>query len=96
MRPAAGFFCASIIAGGLLGYLAARIRLSSSPLQGRRWVAALGTMAGLTVGVVVSVGLALASAVFHNSPDSGGRWELLGPTILILLFVFVGFALRRD
>lgn len=96
MHPHLGLFWISAVVGGLLGYVAARIRLSNSPLQGRRWVAALGAVAGLIAGVVVSVALALAWSVVNYSVDGKAGWELLGPTMLILLLLFVGFAIRRD
>ena len=90
-----GLFWISAVVGGLLGYIAARIRLSNSPLQGRRWVPALGTAAGLIAGVVVSVALALGWTVFNYSVGGQAGWELLGPTMLILLLLFLGFAVRR-
>ncbi len=96
MRPHPGFFWIGAAVGALLGYAAARIRLVNSPLQGRRWVAALGTVAGLIVGVSVSVASALAWALVDDSLDGRGQWDLLGPTILILLLLFVGFAVRRN
>ncbi len=85
----------SLAVGGLLGFVTARIRLSSSPLEGRRWVMVLGTVAGLLLGGVVFLGLALATALLDYSTAGRDSWQLLGPTLLILLFLFVGFSFRR-
>jgi hypothetical protein len=88
-------FWISLLAGGILGLVAARIRLMNSPLQGKRWVVVLACTAGSLVGAVVFLSLALASAVWDHPADRAGSWELMGPTLLILLFLFVGFSLRR-
>ncbi|KPJ93512.1 MAG: hypothetical protein AMS18_05595 [Gemmatimonas sp. SG8_17] len=95
MHPHTGVFWASLLGGGVLGFTAAAVRLSSSPLEGRRWVMVLGTIAGLILGGVVFFGLALAGALLGYSTDRTDSWVLLGPALLILLFLFVGFALRR-
>ena len=55
----------------------------------------MGTIAGLILGGVVFFGLALAGALLGYSTDRTDSWVLLGPALLILLFLFVGFALRR-
>jgi hypothetical protein len=94
MHPFTGQLWIGLAVGSLLGFVAARIRLSSSPLEGRRWVVVLGTVAGLVVSGVVFLGLALATALLDYSTDGTDSWELLGPTLLILLFLFVGFAFR--
>ena len=96
MHPFTGDFWLSLIVGSILGLAAARIRLSNSPLQGRRWVVVLGSAAGGIVGAVVFLGLALATAVFDYFLEQQNRWELVGPTLLIILFLFVGFSLRRE
>ncbi len=95
MHPYTGVFWTSLIIGGILGFAAARIRLSNSPLEGRRWVVVLGIAAGGVLGIVVSLGLALVAALLDHSFDRRGTWDLLGPVLLILLFLFVGFSLRR-
>jgi hypothetical protein len=95
MRAFTVDFWISLIVGSALGLAAARIRLSNSPLQGRRWVEVLGCAAGGIVGAVVFLGLSLTAAVFDYSLEQPNNWELLGPTALIMLFLFVGFSLRR-
>jgi hypothetical protein len=55
----------------------------------------LGTVAGLLLGGVVFLGLALATALLDYSTAGRDSWQLLGPTLLILLFLFVGFSFRR-
>ncbi len=47
------------------------------------------------MGAVVFLGLSLTAAVFDYSLEQPNNWELLGPTALIMLFLFVGFSLRR-
>jgi hypothetical protein len=95
MHPFTLDFWIALIVGSVLGLAAARIRLSDSPLQGRRWVIVLGSVAGGIAGAVVFLGLGLATAVFDYSLEQLNNWELLGPTLLIMLFLFVGFSLRR-
>lgn len=89
-------FWISLFVGGALGLAAARIRLSNSPLQGRRWVEVLGSAAGAIMGAVVFLGLSLTAAIFDYSLGQPNDWGLLGSTLLIMLFLFVGFSLRRD
>ena len=96
MHPFTGDFWISLIVGSILGLVATRIRLSNSPLQGRRWVVVLGSAAGGIVGAVVFLGLSLTTAVFDYSLEQPNDWELLGPALLIMLFLFVGFSLRRE
>ena len=56
----------------------------------------LGSAAGGIVGAVVFLGLSLTTAVFAYSLEQPNDWELLGPALLIMLFLFVGFSLRRE
>ena len=95
MRPFTVEFWTSLIGGCVLGLVAARIRLSNSPLQGRRCVEVLGSAAGVVMGAVVFLGLSLATAIFDYSLEQPNDWSLLGPTLLIMLFLFVGFSIRR-
>ncbi len=95
LRPYPGAFWLSFVVGIVLGFVAARVRLSSSPLEGKRWVMLLGAVAGGIVGAIVFLGLALSAAVLDFYFGPMGDWAILGPTLLILLALFAAFALRR-
>ena len=82
--------------GAALGAIAARIRAPGTPLEGRLWVIALGAVAGAVLGAVVSLTVALGAALLDYVAGGARRWELFGPTLLVLLALFLVFALRRS
>jgi hypothetical protein len=83
----------SVAFGMVLGAIAARIRLSRSPLERHRWLIALGAAAGAIMGATVVYTVALGAVLIAGAP--GSPTSLLGPTFLVLLLLFVGFSVRR-
>jgi hypothetical protein len=85
----------SVAFGTVLGVIAARIRLASSPLERHRWLMLLGATAGAILAVTVVYALALGAALMDLAAGRTDTWDLLGPTLLVLLLLFVGFVVRR-
>jgi hypothetical protein len=84
---------ASVALGTALGAIAARLRLSQSPLERHRWLIALGAAAGAITATAVVFAVALGAVLIEGGPRSTA--SLLGPTCLVLLLLFVGFGVRR-
>ena len=81
--------------GSVLGAIAAVVRSRATPLEGKRWVVALGGATGAIVGAVVFLGVATLAAVFDQFSDRSNSRELFVPAFLTLVILFAFFVLRR-
>ena len=81
--------------GSVLGAIAAVVRSRATPLEGKRWVVALGGVTGAIVGAVVFLSVATLATMFDYFSDRSNSRELFVPAFLTLLILFVFFVLRR-
>lgn len=81
--------------GSVLGAIAAIVRSRATPLEGKRWVVALGGATGAIVSAVVFLGIATMATVFDHFSDRSNSRELFVPAFLTLVILFAFFVLRR-
>ncbi len=81
--------------GSVLGAVAAVVRSRTTPLEGKRWVVALGGVTGAIVGAAVFLGVAILAVMFDHFSDRSNSRELFVPAFLTLVILFAIFVLRR-
>ena len=83
------------VMGSVLGAIAAVVRSRTTPLEGKRWVVALGGATGAIVGTVVFLGVTTLAVMFDHFSDRSNSRELFVPAFLTLVTLFAFFVLRR-
>ncbi len=81
--------------GSVLGAIAAVVRSRTTPLEGKRWVVALGGVTGAIVGAVVFLGVATLAVMFDHLSGGSNSQEFFVPAFLTLVILFAFFILRR-
>lgn len=89
-------FWLNVLLGGVLGFIATRIRSVGTRFEGERWMLVLGTVAGIVGGATVFLFLGIMTLLFYFIIGRMRLTELIVFSVLGQLALFVYFTLRRD
>lgn len=89
-------FWLNVVLGGVLGYVAARVRSFGTRFEGNRWMLVLGTVAGVVGGSTVFLFLGIVTLLFYFLTGAMRTPQLIALSVLGQLALFVVIVYRKD
>lgn len=88
-------FWLNVLLGGVLGYVATRLRSMGTRFEGERWMLVLGTTAGIVAGATLFLFLGILTVLLYFITGGMRTGQLVLFSVLGQLALFVFFVYRK-